>query len=1072
MKGLYTKIVLLVILFAFPGDYLCSQTPYFRTHQLIKGKRNYITHAILQDDNGYMWFGTTEGLILYDGLNYVIYTEQNGMAENNVTALCTDKDNTLWIGHQNGSITLYDGHKFTLFDPEEGLGTIPITSLLNSSDNNIWFATLGEGIYYYDRNRLYNLNTDDGLSDDYAYTILEGMDKRFYFGTDYGISIFNPEDKSFQKISMVDGLPDNIVKHLEQDSKGNIWIGTDEKGMVYYDIEKNKFIPIPDWNFGSVISFTLDKSDVWISTTSKGIVQMMINGNQSHRYNLITSDQGIVSNRTSSIFIDREKNVWIGTNQGVSQSVSTIFKFLNRKNGLPFDRINSVLVDNNDLIWICSESGLFKLTESKIGSYSVEKLFKGTELENAQLIDLYQDKFDYIWIGTYREGVIRLDPALHSYRKYTTKDGLPSNDIISVTGNSDVIQFSTLGGGISVCTINNNQVSFTNYDSDSGLGSNYVYATFIDSKNRTWVAKPDHELTYLENGKFYSKGEEDSVYFTTVYSFTEDVNGNIWFNTDDNGLYCYDNQKFINFNQTKGMTFEVINGIEIDDFNNILMASNDGIDIFNFSSKNLFHFGESYGVAYKDPVLNSIFKDHLGNIWIGTGDGLIIYNPYAYFQDTIHPRIFISSKQILYEEIEKGKTTFPHNKNHFTFNYTGLWYQDPEQLVFRYKLEGYDLDWLSATNSRQVTYSRIPPGSYTFRVEVSLDQINWIREDLSEFSFTIRPPFWRTAWFIISAIIIILAAIYLIFRIRLANLRRAKEELEQKVKEATEEIMEKNEELESQNTEIEAQRDVVMEQRDKISDQQEALQSSIRYASRIQTAVLPPEKLIDSLLDKYFILNKPRDIVSGDFYWVAEKDNYLFLAIADSTGHGVPGAFMSMLGTTAFYEVFNSCDKYESGKFLTNLREYVKKSLHHTGDDEDRYDGMDVAMCILYPDRSKLSFSGANNPLYLIRNKELLEIKGNKMPIGKHFRDNIPFTSEFMDIKEGDRIYMFSDGYPDQFGGEKGKKFKYQQLKDLLLEIHLEEMKKQKSILNETIENWKGGIYEQVDDIMIMGVQI
>ncbi len=145
----------------------------------------------------------------------------------------------------------------------------------------------------------------------------------------------------------------------------------------------------------------------------------------------------------------------------------------------------------------------------------------------------------------------------------------------------------------------------------------------------------------------------------------------------------------------------------------------------------------------------------------------------------------------------------------------------------------------------------------------------------------------------------------MIFRIRLANLRWAKEELERKVKEATEEIMEKNEELEAQKSEIEAQRDIVMEQRDQISEQQQELQSSIRYASRIQRAVLPPEKVMDGLMDNYFILNMPRDIVSGDFYWAAEKDKYLFLAAADSTGHGVPGAFMSMLGTTAFYEVLN-----------------------------------------------------------------------------------------------------------------------------------------------------------------------
>jgi serine phosphatase RsbU (regulator of sigma subunit) len=356
-------------------------------------------------------------------------------------------------------------------------------------------------------------------------------------------------------------------------------------------------------------------------------------------------------------------------------------------------------------------------------------------------------------------------------------------------------------------------------------------------------------------------------------------------------------------------------------------------------------------------------------------------------------------------------------------------------------------------------------------VEVSLDNTVWYGADDSRFSFTVKPPFWQRWWFILLSIITLLAAIYAIFRARLAALQRAKIRLEEEVRKATREILEKNEELEAQKNEIEAQRDLVMEQRDQIANQQQELQASIRYALRIQTAVLTPQSEMKQLMQDYFILNLPRDIVSGDFYWVAEKSDHVFFAVADSTGHGVPGAFMSMLGVSAFNEVLATIDcGSKANEFLFHLREHVKKALHHSDSEKQPPDGMDVAMCILSRKKNLLSIAGANNPVYHVRDNQLTEFKADKMPIAIHSRDKEHFTEQIIAVQPGDMVYLFSDGFADQFGGTEGKKFKYLAFKQILTEISQKSTHEQEELLRQTITGWMG-TFEQIDDILVMGVR-
>ncbi len=272
----------------------------------------------------------------------------------------------------------------------------------------------------------------------------------------------------------------------------------------------------------------------------------------------------------------------------------------------------------------------------------------------------------------------------------------------------------------------------------------------------------------------------------------------------------------------------------------------------------------------------------------------------------------------------------------------------------------------------------------------------------------------------------------------------------------------------------------VVAQKEEIQQQQKEITDSILYAERIQRAVLPSDDYVKKILGEHFILFKPKDIVSGDFYWVAKIKKWLIIVAADCTGHGVPGGFMSMLGVAFLNEIVNNEEITQANYALNELRSYIIKSLQQTGKKGEAQDGMDIAFIAIDVNTNKMQFAGANNPLYMIRKNAntngqtdiLEETKGDKMPIGIQIIADLPsFTNHEIQLTKGDTIYIFSDGYADQFGGPQGKKFKNKQFKQLLIDIHKKDMTEQNAIFNKTFEDWKGEL-EQVDDVLVMGIRI
>ncbi len=285
-------------------------------------------------------------------------------------------------------------------------------------------------------------------------------------------------------------------------------------------------------------------------------------------------------------------------------------------------------------------------------------------------------------------------------------------------------------------------------------------------------------------------------------------------------------------------------------------------------------------------------------------------------------------------------------------------------------------------------------------------------------------------------------------------------------------------EIEKQRDEIQEQRDILIIQNDEISKQQSQITKSIKYAKRIQKAILPPDELLKTIFEQHYIFFKPRDIVSGDFYWALKKEHLSIIAAADCTGHGIPGAFMSMLGISFLNHIINNTPtkKIRADLILNELRSYVKKSLRQTGKIEESKDGLDIALCIFDFEKQYLNYAGAYNPLIIIRENKCIEYKADRMPIGIYLKEK-PFKNNIIKIKKGDHIYIYSDGYIDQFGGIDGRKFSSKQLKNLLIKNSNLDLNKQNDMLDNTLINWmdtkKSKVkFEQLDDIIIIGIKI
>ncbi|MFC2138052.1 triple tyrosine motif-containing protein, partial [Bacteroidota bacterium] len=496
-------------------------------------------------------------------------------------------------------------------------------------------------------------------------------------------------------------------------------------------------------------------------------------------------------------------------------------------------------------------------------------------------------------------------------------------------------------------------------------------------------------------------------------------------------------------------------------------------------------------------------KDNDNNIWFGTVKGLTKYIAHAERQSLPPPKTHLTDIDLFYKSInwiEKTGNKLPffnlpqdlllkYKENHLTFKYSGIYLTNPEKVTYKYILDGLEEAWSPLREDGKVTYPGLPHGEYTFKVMAFNDR-GESAENPSTFSFEIKPPFWKTKWFIALCIIVLTALIIFYVKHREKVLQEENRILEEKVRERTAQIRKQNEEI--------------AHQKEHIEHLYKEVTDSIQYAEKIQTAVLPSDELAQEVLEDHFILFKPRDIVSGDFYWLTHIGDLNIFTAADCTGHGVPGAFMSLLGVSFLNDIVNKRGIIESHEILNELRKYIIASFQQEKETTERKEGMDIAISILDKNTKMLQFSGAYNPLYLVRPKKgknelkiisggeenvlepamedekynLFEVKADKMPAAIYLKMN-SFTKHEIQLQKNDRIYMFSDGFADQFGGPDARKYMSKAFKRYFLSIQDQSMQEQKELIDNENKRWMKFInpssneeFSQIDDIVIMGVKI
>ncbi|MGL4598493.1 MAG: SpoIIE family protein phosphatase, partial [Bacteroidia bacterium] len=484
--------------------------------------------------------------------------------------------------------------------------------------------------------------------------------------------------------------------------------------------------------------------------------------------------------------------------------------------------------------------------------------------------------------------------------------------------------------------------------------------------------------------------------------------------------------------------------------------------------KQVFRFDRELGMIPVKFIPSFPQMDDLGAIYMTTSNGVLTFNPASIQLPTAKPKLSISSIIIKSDTLNKeARTTFLAGKKNIAYNDNELsidFYSNqiftplPNRFYYRFLKDDSaetNTRWEDNGISNRVRLTNLSAGKY--HLQVKMRNLYGVESNSINIRFVVEKPFWLRTWFIALCLIFVAFLIYLYIKKRERSLQEQKQLLEKKIAERTSEVVEKA-------NEIHRQKDIIEEKNKELTD-------SIFYAQRIQLSILPDEKELRQNFPNHFVIFQPKDIVSGDFYWSSQQNDSILWAVVDSTGHGVPGGFMSMLGAGLLNQIVNEEHKLQPDLILNELRTRVIFALRQTGADGESRDGMDMSLCRYIVSKKKLQFAGAFNSVYFIRNGELQEFVGNKQPIGIYVGEQKPFTMQEIDVLPGDQFYITSDGFTDQFGGPRGKKFKSSNFEKMLVSIHALSMQEQKTHIEKTFQDWKGTL-DQVDDICVFGVKI
>ncbi|MFK8044335.1 MAG: SpoIIE family protein phosphatase [Crocinitomicaceae bacterium] len=1068
---LLTFTLLFCIHFVIGQDYYPPIENY--STNIYGESRNPENYAVIQDERGVMYFGNSNGVLEYDGKNWRFIEVKFGAY---VYSLAIDSLGTIYAGSQDefGLFTVGNEGQMqyqSISDKLSEVDQVQITEIryTYATNKHVFFQSKNN-VFVYDisNKEVENFKTSNSFHTSYV------VDNVFYV-RERNVGLKQYKDGSLQLLQGTKYFKTEpcfgIVK--SPFTEEGLLLFTQLDGMFELTNNKLRSIEGSKDRLEGIRTFgvkELSDGHYGLKTFESGVFIVNKNG---EILNVLNRAIGLRSDDVKAMFEDRDQNLWLGLGNGISKvNYYSPLSFFNEKAGID-GNIQSVCRFNN-LLYVASSYGLFlqdtsalTLTEFK-QDFSIRfqvwdfetfnnSLYVATsngvykrisEGNYVQLTELntnviYFDQERNYFITSGNEGVYVWNSQFDLIWKEEL--GLNTGTGILKDPNRGDIWIGTSGSGALRLIFDDNEIQLDQYTENgdalcSGsvtrpimlkdsiiFGCKYGPLQFFDENYMRELLKDDLTEEELNDPMFVRGYFEPYPLYDSLFNeeilLIEEQEDKTWYVAEHKlGFYSKEEKKFIN---------KPFWGINYGRINNLLLEDD-------------------------------------GTLWIGCADGLIRYkkntrkNYKSNFTSLI--RTITAGKDTIFngayaDGAQKEIQKFSFADNDFVFSFACPYFEDEHKPLYSTFLEGYGEDWSGFSGKTDRTFTNLSEGSYVFKVKAKniYDQISTV----AEFSFKIHPPWYRTAGAYIGYVVIFILLLFVASRITSAQLKRRNEQLEEIVEERTQEISQKNSVLEHQNTEI--------------SEQKREIEDSINYAKRIQDAILPLASEMKKSLPKSFILYHPKDIVSGDFYWFSKIDNKLVIVCADCTGHGVPGAFMSMIGSDRLNIIVNERKIYSPGKILAELNRAIKNTLKQKEEESSTRDGMDAGICTIDLDKNELIYSGAHRGLWIVSNRTLQEVKGTKTAVAGFTPSDQIYKEHKFSIEKGMSFYMTSDGYADQFGGPRGKKYMVKKMKNFILGISSEGYDRQRELLNLELQKWMtdhSQNYEQIDDICVVGFEL
>jgi signal transduction histidine kinase/ligand-binding sensor domain-containing protein/CheY-like chemotaxis protein len=741
-------------------------------------------NAILQTKDGYIWLGTQEGLVRFDGVRFTVFDKRNTpeLATNHITSLLERHDGTLCVGTNRGLLTLKDG-KFTFYGPQDGLTEEMIWSLCEDSAGNLWVGTHGGGLNQFRDGRFVSA----GLPNMTIWSIDEGLDRSLWIGTN-GAGLVRLKENQFSFYTTENGLADNLIWSVMSDRRGEIWVGTNRGLNLIRDGKVSATFTTDQGLSSNVVKAVFRDHDgcIWIGTDGGGLNRL-----RGGVFEVLTTRGGLSVDVVLSICEDREGNMWIGTyGGGLNQLREGNFTAYTTKEGLSHDMVWTVYQSRDGSMWIGTNGGLNRLKDGKFTTYTTRD-----GLTSDVVRAIHEGRTGDIWVGT-NGGLNRIRNS--KITRYTTVQGL-AHDIVRAIhqDRNGSLWIGTRGGGLSRLDGN----KFRTYTTADGLSSNAIWSIFESRDGTLWFGT-NHGLSRYKDGKFSAYTSQDGLSNGIVMPVYEDDEGTLWVGSYGAGLNRFKDGKFTTYNSSIGLFDDVVYSLVEDQHGNLWMSCNNGIFYVNKrqlndyadgkrSSISSVSFGKSDGMGNAECNGGShptVLRSHDGRLWFPTINGVSVVDPASIKMNLQPPPVTIETAIIDKARIPvQSLIEVSAGRGEFEFHYAGLSFAAPQKMRFKYRLVGFDTDWIDAGTRRVAYYTNMPPGAYTFEVIASNNDGVW-NERGATFQFYLKPHFYQTYWFYAFGLMFLVLVGTAAYRLRVRGLRKREKELALRVTERTKEL--------------------------------------------------------------------------------------------------------------------------------------------------------------------------------------------------------------------------------------------------------------------------------------------